>query len=113
MKCISCDELVSTGKCKLVVNFEVDGNTNDLEKGAKDEFLSLVNQGGLIKPSDLLFLTCVHAAAFFKYIKSKEYIFNMLINSSNPRSVFSSLFMKKSKTMMEKLLIHTYVILYE
>ena len=95
MKCISCDELVSTGKCNLVVNFEVDGNTNDLEKGAKDEILSLVNRGGLIKPSDLLFVTCVHAAAFFKYIKSKEYIFNILINASNPRSVFSSLFMKK------------------
>ena len=95
MKYISRDELVSTGKCKLVVNFEVDGNTNDLEKGAKDEFLPLlVNRGGLIKPSDLLFVTCVHAAAFFKYIKSKEYISNM-INGSNPRSVFSSLVMKK------------------
>ena len=95
MKGISCDELVSTGKCKLVVNFEVDGNTNDLEKGAKDEFFSLVNRGGLIKPSDLLFVTCDYAAPFFKYIKSKEYIFNMLINASNSRSVFSSHFMKK------------------
>ena len=93
MKRISCDERVS--KCKLVVNFEVDGNTNDLEKGAEDELLSLVNRGGLIKPSDLLFVTCVHVAAFFKYIKSKEFISNMLINASNPRSVFSSLFMKK------------------
>ena len=49
MNCISCNELVSTGKCKLVVNSEVDGNTNDPEEGAKDDFLSLVNGSGLIK----------------------------------------------------------------
>ena len=47
-----------------------DGKVNqdaaeELDKKSEEEYLDIANRGGLTKPSDVLYMTCVHAYALY------------------------------------------------
>ena len=51
-----------------------------------------VSRGGLMKPSDVVYITCTLAYTAYKSIKNCE-AYQFLVNSSNPRNVFVTYFM--------------------
>ena len=67
-------------------------NLTDEISREKEEFVSLVTRGGLLKPSDLVYVTCVHAWSLYHSIKDSNDAFNLLLSSSNPRTLFTEFF---------------------
>jgi len=47
---------VKDGKASLNVKFETDDDINEKDKETKVSFLSMVNRGGLVYPSERMFL---------------------------------------------------------
>ena len=56
-------------------------------------FLEQVSRGGLCKPSDLLFITCVYTWNFFTAITANDSAKQLLLGSTNARALFSLSFM--------------------
>ena len=87
-KCESCKNLISLGK-KLDMKLEED--SVGLET-TRMEFLHLVDRGGLQQPSDLIYITCLHAYQLQSVIVANEELKKSLLNSSFPRQTFACLF---------------------
>ena len=63
-----CEELLSSGK--------MDTATIQFDKiDAKQEFTAYVSRGGLMKPSDVVYITCTLAYAAYKSIKNCDEAF--------------------------------------
>ena len=78
----------------LTVNYVDNTRTSkELEEGKS--FLDAINRGGLIKPSNLLFVTCLHAAELFKYMRSKDGLRKTFLSSKNSRLLFQGIFLEK------------------
>ena len=60
---------------------------------AKQEFTVYVSRDGLMKPSDVVYITCTIVYAAYKSIKNCDEAYQYLVNSSNPRNVFVKYFM--------------------
>ena len=90
ISCHSCSQIVSPGKMPLEINFEMINEPN-----AREEFMRLINRGGLIKPSDLLYVACSHIYTLFNFIKHDNVIKKVLLSTVNPRSVFVECFFSK------------------
>ena len=62
--------MVSDRNTPLSINMESDtDNTDEVELGRA--FLNAISRSGLITPSNLLFITCIHASDLFQYIKKE------------------------------------------
>ena len=55
-------------------------------------FLDAVSRGGLTKPSQWLYITCMHAADLWKHIRSHEDLKSTLFTSVNSRALFIEAF---------------------
>ena len=77
-----CTELLSAGKMEVQsINFDcID---------ARQEFIADVSRGGLLKPFDLVYITCMHAFVIYKSIKNNSDAFKFLLATSKPRDVFT------------------------
>ena len=96
IKCECCPEFLSAGQMETKdITFE-DCLTEE-EITAKEEFIARVSRGGLLKPSDAVYVACLHAYATYDAVKSNEDAFNYLVSASNPRSVFTKYFMDHAK----------------
>ena len=82
IKCNACCFLLSPGE-SIQISFE-DGSISKKEIEAKEEFLALMSRGGLLKPSDILYITCVHASQLFDVLQKN----GLLTSLNNPRNVF-------------------------
>jgi len=89
VKCSSCRLLLSPGNT-ITISFENDDIAKE-EIDAKEEFLLLMSRGGLLKPSDVLYVTCVHASQLFHYMHKSK----LLISLDNSRSIFCKIFKTK------------------
>ena len=69
--------------------------TADFIQPNEQEYLSLCNRGGLIKPSDLVFISCVHAWSMYSFLLEDKTLSQLLLSSPNPRSVFVLLFISE------------------
>ena len=76
-----CTELLSAGKMEVQsINFDcID---------ARQEFIADVSIGGLLKPSGVVYITCMQAFVIYKSIKN-----NFLLATSKPRDVFTKYFL--------------------
>ncbi len=93
-KCKDCRSLFSDGGSPLTVQWnDVGATEEELEEGKS--FLSAINRGGLIKPSDILYITCLHAAELYRFIKDDYLLRKKLIGSRNSRSLFVEVFIRK------------------
>jgi hypothetical protein len=88
-KCTACATLLSEKKESLQIQVA------DPVKGEKMEFLALCNRGGLIKPSDIVQISCVHAWSLYAYLMKDSTLAQYLQSSPNPRDVFVHVFMKR------------------
>ena len=59
-----------------------------------------INRGGLVKPSDLVFITCLHASYLYQYIRDEK-LYKEFLNSVNPRSLFIEMFIVKIEEVEE------------
>ena len=88
-KCESCATMLSCNNEPLQIRLADDAAP------PKEEFLALCNRGGLIKPSDLVQVPCLHAWSLYSYIMEQEDLSRPLLASPNPRSVFVHVFLKQ------------------
>ena len=59
------------------------------------QFLSLCNRGGLTKPSDLVFIACVHSWSLYCFLFNDPELWDIVISSYNPREVFTQVYLKE------------------
>ncbi|QQP50769.1 Uncharacterized protein FKW44_011893 [Caligus rogercresseyi] len=91
-KCKSCSTLLA--KSHSPPNLEL---LEDDEEGnsKKEEFLQLLNRGDLVTPSDLVYLTCMHALQLKAELFDDDYIQELFLASSYPQAVFVNILTKK------------------
>ena len=59
------------------------------EASADEEYSAMINRGGLCKPSDIIFVTCLHAYAMWYYIRNDSEIYSSFTSSRNQRNTFN------------------------
>lgn len=91
-KCQGCVRLISESDDVPPVLFMEE---SDEGVHARERFLEQVTRGGLIKPSDLLYIFCLHAHQLHKVLFSDDTIKNKFISSHLPRAVFSEVLKQK------------------
>ena len=89
--------LAEGSKCEDCKSFFKVIQPDDDEKPSDttDEYLDIANRGGLTKPSDVVFMACVHAWALYVTISENGEALNLLMQSTNPRSVFTHCYLEK------------------
>ena len=89
--CEQCRSLLTSGRMdENEIKFHEtlsDENVNE-----KVEFISIVSRGGLLKPSDLVYITCIHVWTLYHHIKERKEAFDLLLASTNPQSLSTNLF---------------------
>ena len=95
IKCKDCKDMLTAAEIPVTAD-EIPDEYMD-EKPAREEYVDMVNRGGLTKPSDVLHVTCAHAWGLYVCMSDNADAFKMLLESSNPRSVFVHCFMEKIK----------------
>ena len=93
--CQDCINLLSPGKAAMNPVFESRVESNEDEIEAKEEFLRLITRGGLIKPSDALFIVCCHSWLLYHKIINSDTSKNLLLASNNSRATFIEVFIQK------------------
>ena len=95
IKSTECKECHSsfTDEFQPMEYIEVDQES--LEEGEK--YLNSINRGGLIKPSNVLFVTCMHASDLIEFIRHKPNLLAHLYKSIDARAVFVQAFITKLK----------------
>lgn len=88
--CNSCSQLISQGKETLVPAF--DDERSESGKSEQERFLLQVNRGGLSRPTDLLFVCCVHAYGMYNEIMVNEEAKKVILSAKYPREVFAEAF---------------------
>ena len=99
-KCSDCVPLISPGKQQLRrEDIELDESETDedseQEASLREELVHSINRGGLLKPSDVLYVSCHHIWGFYKCIRKHSEWSKLLMESEHPLSVFISLVTEK------------------
>jgi hypothetical protein len=94
LKCQLCADLVCESKEAPPIRFLNDDSDDSAEK-SKEDFLQQINRGGLVKPSDLMFLFCLHVHELHKSIFGKKEVKEQFLRSNNHRAVFAQLIWEK------------------
>ena len=55
----------------------------------------MVDRGGLTRPSDIVFITCLHVWTLYSNIMHNEFLRGTLMASTNPRNTFIDVFIHK------------------
>ena len=91
--CFACKDLLTSRFAENEIESK-DADCYD-NTSAKDEFISIVTRGRLLKPSDIVYITSVHVWAMYCHIRDDDVCKNILMSSSNPRNVFCATFVEK------------------
>jgi hypothetical protein len=88
-----CSQLVCESRDMPPVLFCDDANS---EPGRKSAFLDQINRGGLVKPSDLVFIYyCIHAHELHHLLFATKDCKDAFLSSHLPRDVFAALLRQK------------------
>ena len=88
LKCPSCCDMLARGELIAMEDDETIENESEREK-----LVDMVNRGGLHKPTDLMFMTCIHAWNLYKHMQNDEKIFKKMMTAKYAQGVFVSVFM--------------------
>ena len=99
-KCQACQLLFSDKNQPLSIEFE-ENSVVAAESEAGVTFLNAISRGGLVKPSNLLFITCMHASDLYQYIREDEKLLSELLNSENAQTLFIETFLCKLEEVEE------------
>ena len=83
-KCQHCPELLAKSKSAPQIEVAEDST-------AAEDFLRSINRGGLVTPSDLVFLVCIHALQLRDELFDSGKIQEQFLATLNPQSVFVGL----------------------
>lgn len=89
--CEACIPLLKKSNDSPSVEFEecVDAEST----GVKETYLTMVNRGGLVSPSDLVNVVCVHSLQLKKAIFDSDNSRQLLLKAAVPRDTFVKCFM--------------------
>ena len=87
LQCVGCKNMCMQGGT-IEINFDESEILNEKEKMAKEQFLELMDRGGLIKPSDIVYMSCLNIRACFEKIMEHGESRKFLLECDNPRMVF-------------------------
>ena len=93
-KCTDCNEMFSPGQVQLSISVESDETDLSATHDTKLEFVEQISRGSLAKPSDFIYISCVHASALNRFIVKNENLRKSLLATKNPRKTFIESFMK-------------------
>ena len=97
-ECDDCNNILTPGKVPLPVSFEdVEGEVEESDLRAKEEFINAISRGGLTKPSDYLYIASVHASSLCNYIFKNENLKKTLFGTENSRDTFVGCFLRLLK----------------
>ena len=91
VKCKDCIKMLSAD-CHLIAS-DFEGETENVN--SEQQYLNLINRGGLTKPSDILFMTCIHAWTLYSHIQASADAYQTLMACCNPRNLFFETFLQK------------------
>ena len=89
--CKSCLNLLSDNDEQLQIEIEDVGVKDDLAEGKA--FLEAINRGGLVKPSELLFIVCTHANDLYQHIRGDDKLLSELLACQNAQGFFVEVFL--------------------
>jgi hypothetical protein len=93
--CSGCKGMLSKSNDLTHLQFEEPGTS--AEKEAREEYVSLINRGGLVSPSDLVYVTCVHAIQLNQFIFGDKETKEAFLFTTVPRTVFVNVFLELLK----------------
>ena len=79
---------------QLSISVESDETDPSAAHDAKLEFVEQISRGSLAKPSDFIYISCVHASALNRFIFKNENLRKSLLATKNPRKTFIESFVK-------------------
>ena len=85
-KCESCIKMLTKNEESLTIL------PDEILDPEHEKYVDLCNRGGLIKPSDLVYMTALHAWSLYVFIFQNSALSKLLLSSPNPRSVFVQTF---------------------
>lgn len=88
LKCQVCPSLLVKSLASPDLEMAEDEDTAEEEKSAKEAFINSVNRGGLVTPSELIYIVCVHAVQLKKEIFDGSDVQELFLSFGSPRSVF-------------------------
>ena len=78
----------------MSVSFDLaDDNSEESIILAKEAFVSAVSRGGLLRPSDAMYLAAVNATLLYRYISIDDELMKSLLATINPRDTFVDSYM--------------------
>jgi hypothetical protein len=89
--CQGCQALLtkSTETETLAVNFVQEQETTQEQLQLKESFQNAINRGGLLKPSDLVYVSCMSAFSLHQEVFGKEDVKKQFMGFQNAREVFA------------------------
>jgi hypothetical protein len=99
LKSVMCDGCVALlRKNEDIPSIEFEEDSSDggggESRAAKESYLAMINRGGLVTPSDLVNMACVHALQLKTIIFDSGDVQRVFLDSGSPRNVFVQCFMK-------------------
>jgi hypothetical protein len=97
-KCEDCFELL----IKSLEPPEIDFGTEDAAaRSGKEDFLNSIDRGGLVTPSELVYIVCVHAIQLKEELFDSGELQKRFLSSANPRAIFASILNEKITSYAE------------
>ena len=94
--CNSCKTMFSESQEHLPLDTDEAMASRDVIAEEKS-FIDAISRGGLVKPSNLLFVTCMYATDLIRYIRKNPSKLSYLFESGDSRAVFIEAFLCKLK----------------
>jgi hypothetical protein len=88
VKCDGCIPMLRKNEDAPAVEFEDDAGSSACEREAREAYMTMINRGGLVTPSDLVNVTCVHAMQLKNMIFDNGDVQRVFLESGSPRDVF-------------------------
>jgi hypothetical protein len=98
-KCEPCHELLI--KSLEPPEIEIGQEERAEDRKAKEDFLRSVDRGGLVTPSELVYIVCVHAIQLKEEIFDSGKLQKKFLSCDNPRSVFAAILKMKIECSIE------------
>ncbi len=93
----SLSKILRCKECVQMLQEEKEAPIASLPKEEEDkehrQFIDEINRGGLLYPSDIVFVSSIHIWSFFKEVTENQEAKKSLLQSTHPRQVFVGAFM--------------------
>ena len=92
--CQGCVRLASPWKIMMSPYYDEKSEHDTEELHAKEEFLKSITRGGLLEPSDMLYVICCHGWTLFAELSQQERNKILLLSFHYPRASFVEVFLR-------------------